>query len=88
MRVLTDITPCDIFTVAKNYGFVLIFIIIIANISTTPVPITLAQKDGKEGEILCERCVIFRMDDAQDYSFQPGALEQWISSYRKVINSR
>ena len=74
MRILTDITSCDIFTLAKNYWFVLIFIIIIANICATPVPITLAQEDRNKSDILCERCVIFRMDDVQDYSFQPGAL--------------
>ena len=50
------------------------FIILIANISDIPVPITLGQKGEEEGDILCKRCIIFRMDDAQDYSFQPGAL--------------
>jgi 3D (Asp-Asp-Asp) domain-containing protein/peptidoglycan/xylan/chitin deacetylase (PgdA/CDA1 family) len=74
MRVLTDITPCDIFTIAKNYGFVLIFIIIIVNIIAIPVPVSLGQKGEKEDAPKCNNCIIFRLDDVQDYSFQPGAL--------------
>jgi 3D (Asp-Asp-Asp) domain-containing protein/peptidoglycan/xylan/chitin deacetylase (PgdA/CDA1 family) len=74
LRTLTDITSCDIFTFAKNYWFALIIIIIIANFFATSASITLGQEGGNKSDILCERCIIFRLDDVQDYSFQPGAL--------------
>jgi peptidoglycan/xylan/chitin deacetylase (PgdA/CDA1 family)/3D (Asp-Asp-Asp) domain-containing protein len=74
MRVLWYRTSRHIFTITKKHWFVLIFIIIIANINTISVPVSLGQKGEKEGGFKCNNCIIFRLDDVQDYSFQPGAL--------------